>query len=195
MKIKAACLSLALTLAAAAAHAQSSNPIKAGLWETTITTNMQMQLPPEVQARIDAMTPQQQAMMKANMPAGMGGMGSGAPVTTTTHSCSTGQSVQDLMNQAQQKGNQCKLTNQTQTATGMSFDIVCTMQQGTAKGHSSFTMVDSDHVNGTTHLTANMSGGRSGGTTSMNMDSTVAAHYLGSDCGSVAPNSAVVITK
>ncbi len=190
MKITAACLSLALTFAAAAAHAQSSSPIKAGLWETTITTNMQMQLPPELQARLDAMTPQQQAMMKANMPGMMGG---GAPTTTTTHSCSTGQTVQDLLNQAQQKGSQCKLTNQTQTATGMSFDISCTVPQGSANGHSSFTMADSDHVNGTTHLTINMTSARGSG--SMAMDSTMSSHYLGSDCGSVAPNSSVVIPK
>jgi hypothetical protein len=190
MKIKAACLSIALTFAAAAAHAQSATPIKAGLWETSITTNMQMQLPPELQARIDAMTPQQQAMMKANMPGMMGG---GAPTTTTTHSCSTGQTVQELVKQAQQKGTQCTLTNQTQTATGMSFDIACTVPQGSATGHSSFTMADSDHVTGTTHLTATMSG--RGGSGTMNMDSNMSSHYLGSDCGTVQPNSSVIVTK
>ena len=191
MKIQAACLSLALALTATA-HAQSmsSSPIKAGLWETTITSNRQRQLPPELQARLDAMTPQQQAMVKANMPGMAGG---GAPTTTTTHSCSTGQTVQDLMNQAQQKGVSCKLTNQTQTATGMSFDISCTMQQGTANGHSSFTMADSDHVSGTTHMTVNVTSARGSG--SMNMDSTMSSHYLGSDCGSVQPNSAVVVNK
>jgi hypothetical protein len=194
MKIRTASLSIAFALAtSAAAHAQTmtSTPVKAGLWETTITTTMQMQLPPEVQAQLDAMPAQQQAMMKARMPGGMGG----APAVTTTHSCSTGQSVQDLMNQAQQKGSQCKLTNQTQTASGMSFDISCTMPQGAANGHSSFTMADSNHVSGTTHLTMQMSGGRSSGPTSMTMDSAVSAHYLSSDCGAVKPNSAVVVTK
>ena len=191
MKTAVACLAALALTTAAYAQSASSAPIKAGLWETTITSSTQMQLPPELQARIDAMTPQQQAMMKANMPGGMGG---GAPTTTTTRSCSTGQSVQDLMNQAQQKGSQCKLTNQTQTGNTMSFDIACTMQQGTANGHSTYTMADSDHVNGTTHLTANMSGGR-GGSASMNMDMSLASHYLGSDCGTVQPNSAVVVNK
>lgn len=190
MKISTACFAIALTTAATFAHAQSSNPIKAGLWETTVTTTMQMQLPPELQARIAAMTPQQQAMMKANMPGMMGG---GTPTTTTTHSCSTDQTVQDLLNQAQQKGTQCKLTNQTQTATGMSFDISCTVPQGSATGHSTFTMADGDHVSGTTHMTVNMTSARGSG--SMNMDSTMSSHYLGSDCGSVAPNSSVVINK
>lgn len=185
-----ACLTLALALASAASAQSTATPIKAGLWETTVTTNMQIQLPPEVQAQLDAMPAQQQAMMKARMPGGMGG----APATTTTHSCSTGQSVQDLMNQAQQKGSQCKLTNQTQTATGMSFDISCTTPQGSATGHSNFTLADPDHVTGTTHLTVQASG-RNGSATSMTMDSNVSSHYLGSDCGTVQPNSAVVITK
>lgn len=183
----------ALGVAATAAQAQgaSSTPIKAGLWETTITSTSQIQLPPEVQARIDAMPPQQQAMMKLEMDAMMDG---GAPTTTTMHSCSTGQTIQDLMNQAQQIGASCKLTNQTQTATGVSFDITCTMQPGTAAtGHSSFTLADSDHVSGTTHMTVNMTTARGSG--AMNVDSTVAAHYLSADCGSVQPNSAVVVTK
>jgi len=180
-----ACL-VAFALSTTAAYAQSA-PIKAGLWETTTTSSTKMQLPPEVQAQIDAMPAQQQAMMKSRM--------GGAPVTTTTHSCSTGQSVKDLVNQAQQKGSDCKLTNQTQTANGASFDISCTMPQGAANGHSSFTMTDSDHVNGTMHLTAQMSGGRSNGPTNMTIDTTLTSHYLGSDCGSVAPNSAVVVNK
>jgi len=183
-------ISLVAFTLTSAAFAQSSSPIKAGLWETSITTNMQMQLPPEVQARIDAMTPQQQAIVR-----GTARMGGGAPITTTTRSCSTGQSVQDLMNQAQQKGSDCKLTNQTQTGNSMSFDVSCTMPQGTANGHSSFTMADSDHVSGTSHLTAKVTGGRSNGTTTMNMDTTLTSHYLGSDCGTVAPNTAVVVTK
>jgi len=181
---------VAFTLSSAA-HAQSSSPIKAGLWETTVSTTTQMQLPPEVQAQLDAMPAQQQAMMKARMPGGMGG----APAITTTHSCSTGQSVQDLMNQSQRKGSECKLTNQTQTGNSMSFDVSCTMPQGTANGHSSFTMADSDHVSGSSHLTAKVTGGRSNGTTTMNMDTTLTSHYLGSDCGTVAPNTAVVVTK
>ena len=190
MKLIALCISIVCAIAPAAAHAQSMTdaPIRPGLWETTITSNMQMQLPPEIQARLNAMTPQQQAMMKANMPAGMGG---GAPMTNKTRSCSTGQSVNDLVNQAQEKGSQCKLTNQTQTASGMSFDISCTMQEGTATGHSSFTMADKDHVNGTTHMTANLN--ENGRPMSMTIDSTLSSHYLGADCGDVKPNSAVSV--
>jgi hypothetical protein len=191
---KPVCACLAAFALAASATAQSTTavPIKAGLWETTINSNMQMQLPPELQARLNAMTPQQQAMMKANMSGGVGG--AGAPLVNTTHSCSTGQtSVNDLINQAQQKGTKCTLANQTQTATGVSFDISCTMPEGNATGHSSFTMADSNHVTGTTHMTANVNAGS--GNTSMTIDSTLTSKYLSSDCGGVAPNTSVSVTK
>lgn len=192
---KPVCACLALFALAASAQAQSttSAPIKPGLWETSISSKSQIQLPPELQARIDAMSPQQQAMMKANM-AGRGG--GPVPSSLVTHACSTGQtSVNDLLTQAQQKnGAKCIVSNQTQTATNVSFDISCTMQEGSASGHSSFTMTDSDHVSGTTHMTANMSGGRGGGG-SMTIDSTLTSHYLGSDCGDVKPNTSVVVTK
>ncbi len=184
-----ACLAVFALAASAKAQGAASAPIKPGLWETTVTSTSQVQLPPELQARIDAMTPQQQAMMKANMP----GM-SGAPATITTHSCSIGQSVNDLVNQAQRKGTECKLTNQTQSANGMSFDISCTSPQGNANGHSSFTLADSDHVTGTMHMTATMTGGK-GGSGAMTIDSSLSAHYLGSDCGDIKPNSAVVVNK
>ena len=192
---KPVCACLAIFALAASAHAQSttSAPIKAGLWETSISSKSQIQLPPELQARIDAMTPQQQAMMKANMPGGGAGP---VPSSLVTHACSAGQtSVNDLITQAQEKnGAKCTVSNQTQTATNISFDISCSMQEGTASGHSSFTMADSDHVSGTTHMTANMSGGRGGGG-SMTIDSTVSSHYLSSNCGDVKPNTSVVVTK
>lgn len=191
---KPVCACLVTFALASFAHAQSatSAPVKAGLWETTISSTMQMQLPPELQPRLDAMTPQQQAMMKSRMP---GAAGARAPMVNTTHSCSTGQmSVNDLINQTEQKsGAKCTLTNQTQTATGVSFDISCTMTEGNAAGHSSFTMADSDHVSGATHMTMQMTGG--GGPSSMTIDSTLTSHYLGSDCGDVKPNTSVAVTK
>jgi len=182
-------LLIAALLAAAPVLAQSSTSMKAGLWETTITSTTQMQLPPEIQARIDAMTPQQQTMRKLEMDAMIDG---GAPTTTTMHSCSTGQSVQDLMNQVQDTTS-CKLTHQNRTGNTISFDIARTTQQGTLTGHSSFTMADPDHVSGSTHMTATVSG--KGGSGYVKMDSTLTSHYLSADCGDVKSNTSVVVTK
>lgn len=195
MKITAACLSLALAFTATA-HAQSmsSAPIKAGLWETTVTTTSQMQLPPELQARIDAMTPQQQATMKANMP----GLGAAPPNTFTSRSCAASQTTaNNLIQQAQQKmqqdGGKCTMSNQTQTATTISFDISCTMTQATATGHSTYTLVDGDHYTGTQHLTMQLSSAR--GSSNLVMDSTMSSHYVGADCGDVKPGSSVMVNK
>jgi hypothetical protein len=186
----AATLLLAAMTMGVRAQGLAAAPIKQGLWETTITSNMQIELPPELQARIAAMTPQQQAMMKANM----GGKG-GAPLVNTTQSCAASQeSLDSLVNQAQKdKGTKCTFTNRTQTANGASFDVSCTMQEGAAQGHSDFQMADSEHVTGKTHMTMRMNG--SDGPGSATIDSTLTSKYMGTNCGSVKPNTTVSVPR
>ncbi len=179
---------LLLLAAAAGAKAQSTTavPIQQGLWETTINTTSQISLPPDVEAKIAAMPAAQQAMIKQNMGGGS------TPSSTTTHSCAASQmSMTDLLNQAQQKDTKCTFSNQAQTPTGYSFDIACTMPQGSASGHSQFQMPDSSHVTGTTHMT--MQATTRGGAMSMTLDSTLTSKYLGADCGSVKPNTSVAV--
>ena len=194
MQVRIGCIAVASLLAAAAgarAQGMASAPIKQGLWETTISSNMKMSLPPEVQARIAAMPPAQQAQMQAMM----GGAAGGTPVASTNKSCiATQESMDTLLNQAQQKsGMKCTFTDRVQTADGASFDTSCTMppqgnmQGGTAKGHSAFHMTDSEHVTGTTQMTVNMTA--KGSTTTMSMNSTMTSTYLGADCGDVKPNT------
>jgi len=61
---------------------------------------MKMSLPPEVQARIAAMPPAQQAQMQSMM----GGAAGGTPVASTNKSCIASQESMDtLMNQASKK--------------------------------------------------------------------------------------------
>lgn len=184
-------VAIALATCAAGVRAQSttSAAIKQGLWETTITTTMQMQLPPELEARMAQLTTQQQTMMRARLAAG-----GAPPATTVTHSCSdSSTSLKQLLSEAQQEGTKCTFSNQTQTATGYSFDTSCTSEEGTAKGHSDFSMPDSDHVNGTTHMTAQAN--RKDGPASMTVDSKVSSKYLGASCGDVKPNRSVVVSK
>jgi hypothetical protein len=161
-------------------------PIKAGLWQTNVNGTSSMTLPPDVAAKIAAMPPEQQAMIKSRM-------GGGTPTNVTTKSCVAEQTTVDtLMNQAQQKNTKCTLTNRVQTSDGESFDISCVSPQGTASGHSEFHMADSEHVSGTIHLTADMTG-RNGGTAHMTIDDTMSSKYLGADCGSVKPGAAEVV--
>ena len=137
------------------AHAQTTlAPIKQGLWQTQMTMSMQVTLPPDVEAKIAAMPAAQQAQMRSMM----GGPGA-KPTTSTVKSCvASTMTPTDLLNQAQQKGGMsCKFTNQQVTASSVSFDISCTTTQGTASGHVQFTMADSEHGTGTTHMTVAMS--------------------------------------
>jgi len=176
-----------LALPTVAARAQSTAPIKPGLWQTQVSTSMQMTLPPEVQARIAAMPAAQQAQMQSMMGGAMG-----KPTASTVKSCvAKPTTASDLLNQAQQKaGMKCTFTNQQVTASAVSFDISCTSAQGNASGHAQFTMADSEHGSGTTHMT--VAANANGHSMNATMDSTSTYTYLGADCGDVKPDSPVV---
>jgi hypothetical protein len=137
------------------------------------------------------MPPAQQAQMQSMMGGGMGG---GKPMSSTVKSCvAKATTPSELLSQAQQKGGaKCAFTNQQVTASGMSFDINCTTTQGTASGHAQFTMVDSEHGTGTTHMTVAASS--NGHAMNATMDGTSTYTYLGADCGSVKPDAPVVAT-
>jgi len=177
-----------IVLSTAAAQAQTTSaPIKQGLWQTQTTMSLQVALPPDVQAKIAAMPAAQQAQMQSMM-----GGSAAKPTSSTVKSCvASTMTPTDLLNQAQQKGGMsCKFTNQQVTASAISFDISCTTTQGTASGHAQFTMADSEHGTGTTHMTAAINS--NGHSTSATMDGTSTYTYLGADCGDVKPDAPVV---
>jgi hypothetical protein len=176
-----------IVLSTVAAQGQSmSATMKQGLWQTQVTMSMQVTLPPDVEAKIAAMPAAQQAQMRSMMGGSMA-----KPTTSTVKSCvASTMTPTDLLNQAQQKGGMtCKFTNQQVTASAVSFDMSCTTTQGTASGHAQFTMADSDHGTGTTHMTVAMSA--NGHSMNATMDGTSIYTYLGADCGSVKPGSPV----
>lgn len=174
---------LFLFVATVGARAQSApSPIKPGLWETQVSSTMVMQLPPEVEAKIAAMPAAQQAQVRSMMGGGAGS----APVSTTKQVCiASGTSVDSLLNQAQRSGSKCSVTNRVQTPDGASFDINCTMPEGTATGHTTLHMVDADHVTSTSHMT--VAGSAQGRTMNMTMDGTASAKFVSADCGDVKP--------
>jgi hypothetical protein len=172
------------------AHAQTTSAtIKQGLWQTQMTMSMQVTLPPDVEAKIAAMPAAQQAQMRSMMGGPMA-----KPTTSTVKSCvASTMTPTDLLNQAQQKGGMtCKFTNQQVTASAVSFDMSCTTTQGTTSGHVQFTMADSEHRTGTTHMTVAMSA--NGHSMNATMDGTSTYTYLGADCGDVKPDSPVSVT-
>jgi len=182
-------VSVAFILAAAPFTLYAQNaplPVKPGLWDMSVSVSRVMALPPEAEARIAALPPAQQAQVRAMMSGGAAGGGS-QPIVTTRQVCFPAQATMDsLLNQAQQNpGMQCSFTNRVQTATGASFDISCTGQMGTAKGHTEFHATDDEHMTSTSHMTITAtSQGRTGNTT---MDSTTKGKFLSADCGDVKP--------
>ncbi|MDP9051177.1 MAG: DUF3617 domain-containing protein [Acidobacteriota bacterium] len=175
-------LVLVLMCAATGLGQVGAAPIKPGLWETQVTSTNVMSMPPEMESRMAAMPPEQQAMMRSRM--------GGAPVTTTHKGCMASQASMDsMLNDAQQKaGLKCTFSNRQETGSTLSFDTACTMQQTTMKGHSTFHVVDADHATGTTHMEGTMTTPR--GSTTMKFDSKMSSKYLGADCGDVKPYSA-----
>ncbi len=178
--------SLVLFSTVVLAQGMSSRPIKKGLWQTQTTQTVQMALPPDVEARIAAMPAAQQEKVRSMM--GSGGA-AGKPQTNTFKTCQASDTTPDeMMAEMQQKGGtSCKFTNMQQTGNTLSFDTACTTAQGSASGHSSFVMKDSEHVNGTYHLTMTSTGNQ--GQMNATMDGTSTYTYLGADCGDVKPNT------
>lgn len=169
-----------LLLASADLVAQSAT-IKAGLWETEISVTTQMTLPPEAEARIAALPPEQQAMIRARM-------AGGKPTTSTNRSCvAPNTTVDSLLNQQTQRNGsmQCTVSNRSVTSSGGSFDTTCTGEGSTATAHVEFTRSDDEHATGKMHMTMNST--RNGRTMNGSSESVVKYKYIGADCGDVKP--------
>ena len=177
-------VSFCLFAAAFPAHAQTGGavPVKPGLWETQSTSKTAMSLPPEMEARIAAMPPDRQAMVRSRM------AGAAPAQTVTTRSCVAAQTNLDsFLKEAQQKGVNCTFSNVTKNGSGVSFDTACSNPQWTAKGHSDVQMSDSDHVTGTMHMTADIT--TPNGQTHATVENTIHAKYLGASCGELKPGA------
>jgi len=185
-----------LTIAPLNLRAQSTIPVKPGLWEMQTSSGAggaapaapaMPTLPPEAEARIAALPPAQQAQVRA----AMAGAGSGAakPAGVTTQAClAPNTSMDSLLNQAQQRssnGMQCTFSNRVQTAGGASYDMSCTGAMGSAKGHTDYKLIDDEHFSSTTHMT--ITGNAQGQAMTMTRDATTTGKFLKADCGDVKP--------
>lgn len=174
-------LALSTLLLTSANGVAQSATIKAGLWETEISVTTNMTLPPEAEARIAALPPEQQAMIRARM-------SGGKPTTSTNRSCvPPNTTVDSLLNQQTQRNGsmKCTVSNRSVSASGGSFDTTCTGEGSTATAHVEFTRSDDEHATGKMHMTMNST--RNGRTINGSSDSIVKYKYIGADCGDVKP--------
>ena len=181
-------ITMGCSLFAVALLAWAQGGRKAGLWEVTATMNMggqQMpQMPPN--AQMPQLPPGVQLPPGMQMPPG-GGMGGMMGGPHTSQVCVT----QEMINKyggpsptPPSHNSDCKMTNVSVTAAGMTATMVCTGQMN-ATGDLVFTFVDANtsttkmHIKGTTTHGAN----------SMPIDMSMSATsvYKGPDCGSVKP--------
>jgi Protein of unknown function (DUF3617) len=174
------CLILLCITAAARAQTPTPPPVKMGLWETSVTTQMggMQQLPPDVVAQLQA----------------MGRPVPGAPHTIVTQSCLTRDQWQkDMDKMNQPRSTDCEVTNRQTGAGKYSFDISCKSQHGgTMNGHWEIQYVDEEHTHGSGRM-ANDQAGPSG--QSFSMQTTIDSHFLSSDCGDIQPGSPKIVKQ
>ncbi|MGH9587304.1 MAG: DUF3617 domain-containing protein [Acidobacteriaceae bacterium] len=151
-------------------------PVKMGLWETSMTSQMSgFSLPPDVVAKLKA----------------MGRSVPGGPHTTVSQGCLTPEEWQkDMADMNKPAGNDCAITNRKVDSREISFDISCKSERGDTTGHWEMHLVDDEHGQGLAHMNSNTTGpnGRH-----ITMDMNFSSRFLSSSCGDVKPGNAKII--
>ncbi|HTD55561.1 MAG TPA: DUF3617 domain-containing protein [Silvibacterium sp.] len=165
-------------IAAPAAHAQdmpSTPPIKMGLWESTVNSNISgITLPPDVVARLQA----------------MGRPVPGGAHTLVSQGCMTPDEWTKTFEKMNNSQSECTLSNKSITAQKISFDMSCASQRGGVfTGHFEMTIDDDQHSHGSAHMKGE--GGPNG--QPMTIDTTLSSHFISADCGDIKPGSPKII--
>lgn len=149
--------------------------VKLGLWETTMTNQMDISsmIPAEALARL---TPEQRAKMEAAM------QGRGGARTSTYKGCATKDTINDALSSARMDNNkamQCTRTFVTSTSTKLVMHMECAL--GTMKTSSDVQVEAIDRENTKASIVTTSAGGGRGGNMKMELNSK----WLGADCGDV----------
>ena len=173
-----------MTCAIGAASAQAKvapnapPPVKMGLWETHVTSQVKgIVLPPDVIERLK--------QMGRPLP--------GAAHTTVTRGCLTPEEWrQELEAMNKPSDAKCTVTRHTDNVNSISFDVSCKTGEGTLNGHWEMHIIDDEHAHGSGHMTSDQTGPNG---QSFTADSTIDTRYLGADCGDVKPGPARVMKQ
>jgi hypothetical protein len=176
------CLLMSFAVAVIAAAQTDTTPVtpppmKMGLWETTVTSQMSgIQLPPDVVAKLQA----------------MGRPIPGAPHAAVAQTCLTPDQWQkDFEQMNKPQNSDCTIAKKEADTHDFSFDISCKSQRGmTMNGHWEIHFVDDAHSHGSGNMTSD-SPGPNGQPFAMNM--TIDAHFVSPDCGDVQPGTPKLI--
>jgi hypothetical protein len=151
-----------------------------GLWEQTVTTKSQSgQMEAkmaEAQARLDALPPDQRAMVQAQMQAHGVQMAPGGKGSTVRVCVSKEMSERD----GPPKDGRCEQQQVERNGATTHFKLVCPGNPPST-GEGTFTMTSATSYTGTMSFNTIVQGKPE------RMDSTMTGRYLGSDCGDVKP--------
>ena len=169
------CLSAEVVLLAAG-KVQPLN-VKTGLWQVSTTTTMSglPDIPPEMQARLDQMTPEQRAKMEAMMKSRFGG----TPQTSSYKKCVTKEELEsNPWNKPEEK---CDWTVVNSTGSEMEVKTnSCTAGKNVGMMQTNVDLkihvVDSENVQATMQLTSNGNG------TTMKGSGTYTGKWLSATC-------------
>lgn len=162
-----------------AAATATPPPIKMGLWETSVTSQMAgLQLPPDVIARLKA--------MGKPMP--------GEPHTGVTHGCMTPDEWQKSIEQMNEPKNaDCTYANRQSGSGKYAFDLSCKSENGmTMNGHFEMLIDDTEHAHGSFQMKSDQAGPNG---QAFSMHGTLKSKFLGADCGDVQPGTPKVIQE
>lgn len=153
----------------------SAPPVKMGLWKTTQHISIAgFQIPPEAAARLKA--------MGRTLPGA-------APHTIVTESCATPENWKKMFRDMQHRDNDCVVSNQHQTATGFSADMVCKSSASSSTGHIDVQITGREKMQGKVHMKATSETQPRPIVMDMNFESD----YQGSDCHGISPDSPKII--
>jgi len=173
MRMKSLVTLMVLSTLAIAQDKITPLDVKMGLWESTHQNNVSgVTLPADMMARL---TPEQRAKMEA-MIASRQGEG---PKTTVSKSCVTREKLDKEYTFSEDR-EECTRTVLNSTPTKLEVKLVCADKDRKMKSEGTFHLdvVNSELVKGTIHMTMS-------GESSMKMDNSFTARYLGASCGDV----------
>jgi uncharacterized protein DUF3617 len=151
---------------------------KPGLWESTVTRQMEGAPVPPV-ADGGKLTPEQRARLEQMMAL----RGTTAPTTSVVRYCVTPDAAQRWESFAHDGGSdaKCERTVQDESAGSLRMSIACA--GGERQGTVAFTATDANRIRGTIHWVQRQAGGDR--KTTVEIDS----RWLSADCGPVRPGA------
>ena len=149
--------------------------VKLGLWETTLTNQMDISsmIPADALAKL---TPEQRAKMEVAM------QGRGGARTSATKHCITKDTINEALasaNMDNMKKMNCTRTFLTSTSTKQVIHMECTSDTMKTSGDIQAEVIDRENTKGSMVMTVG-GGGRGG-----NMKMAWTTKWLGADCGDV----------